>query len=414
MENKDMNNESKVVSSELIDTNINQDEIDNQAVIEETTEGSEDRQLTEITKTLESGGKVPYEEFKKVAQLVFLSEDNREINKNHVNKLVEDFKETKIVLEAIEVIPAETALKKGCVVKDGKDKEITLETKNLKKLFCIGDGQHRAVAIEMYKIKFPDKSIVAHIKLADIPKDMTISKFIKKRNFFQKSWDYNAISKAAIKSGSEEATRILSKAQENKEKYKMSYRATFKIYHLSDVYQKKDVEATSLGQSSDNLKGTNEQYERGNKILDAFLTGFREHPALLKNSAAIDNFISCYMSAPDEKKKQCVENLIAFYKGISESTLSTIEGEVSIPDKQKAFRSAYDKFIEEWEKPESKATWEKAIEKAKNEYQEKVQKEKQEKEEAKKEPEKATKKKSPTQKKNQIKEAIERLTGNNE
>lgn len=414
MENENMNNERKVVSSELIETNINQDEIAAPETFEETTEESEDRQLTEIIKTLESGGKVPYEEFKKVAQLVFLSEDNREINKNHINKLVEDFKATKRVLEAIEVIPAEIALKKGCVVKDGKDKEITLETENLKKLFCIGEGQHRAVGIELYKIQFPKEPIIAYIKLAEIPEDMTISKFIKTRNIFQKSWDCNALSKAAIKSDSEEATRILSKAQENKEKYKMSYRATFKIYHLSDVYQKKDVENTSLGKLSDNLKGTDEQYERGNKILDAFLTGFREHPALLKNSAAIDNFISCYMSAPDDGKKQCVENLIAFYKGISESTLSTIEIEGSIPDKQKAFRSAYNKFIEEWEKPESKATLEKAIEIAENEYQKKVQKEKQEKEEGKKESERATKKKSPTKKKNLIQEAKERLTGNNE
>ncbi|WP_298615253.1 hypothetical protein [uncultured Odoribacter sp.] len=374
MKEKNTGIEENVVSvSELPETVISQVE----SVIGESDEPSLDEtkegEFEEIWKTLKEGGRVLFQKAIKVLKLAFMPEINRKIIKTHVKELAESLKQDKTMLYPIEVIPAEKILEEKILLQDAMGKTIKSEDEDVQKTVGIGNGQHRAYAIMMLMNENKDIELDAYIKFAEIPEGMKISDYIKKGNVNQLGWNYREVAQVVLENKSDEDTRILFCANDCHHKYKMGFRTCFKIFHLSDVYKKADVTNCLNGKKSPKLKGTKEQFERGKRILDSFLIGFRDHPELLKNSAAIDNFISIYMEALDEKKSECVKNLITFYTGVENSTLLEIESKKSIQDKKQAFASAYNQFLKEWNTSEGKAKWTNAVHDATEKYKTKTE-----------------------------------------
>ena len=102
----------------------------------------------------------------------------------------------------------------------------------------------------------------------------------------------------------------------------MTQRAAWKIYKMIDGYRKQKFEdALFYNKLSDELRGTDAEIERGDRIRRAIQVACRNEVRMKRNSAIIDAVIAAYNAVSDVQKAETMDQLMLFITSLSKQTL---------------------------------------------------------------------------------------------
>lgn len=116
----------------------------------------------------------------------------------------------------------------------------------------------------------------------------------------------------------------------------MTQRAAWKIYKMIDGYRKQKFEdALFHNKLSDELRGTDAEIERGDRIRRAIQVACRNEVRMKRNSAIIDAVIAAYNAVSDVQKAETMDQLMLFITSLSKQTLLAAIKADSVNQKQK-------------------------------------------------------------------------------
>ena len=314
-------------------------------------------ELEKIIEDLNKGLPVDLSRFLKAGGRFAYFDKNRKISRSHVNSLMESYKRTGAVLTSIKILPGDEMLKQNYLIHDRSGNNLTLDTPDIKKFYPIIDGQHRvdAIAAWMSNDATKDIPITATLELAKIPEGVSVPAYMGELNLVCEKWDHRATKSLAGLVFESEGTTILSRINECIEEDKMSARGAWKVYKMTDGYNKKKYEsALFTGKLPDELKGTEAEIERGDKIREAIQIGCRNIPKMKRNSAIVDTLIESYNAAPDTDKVRTLDLLLLFTKTLPDNVLTAALGESTVTGKAQLITKAWKEFLTGIESPDTK------------------------------------------------------------
>ena len=286
---------------------------------------------------------------------------NRSIDMKHVEFLFGSFKRVGM-LNSIKVVPARMLIEKGHILRDRAGNILTLATPNIDMYYCILDGQHKVDALALWlaseetRHKPLDNALM---ELVNIPKDVPIGAFIGEYNLACKKWNHHDTQALLAQTFKKEGETVISRIDACVNEDKMSQRAAWKIYKMNDGYKKqKYEEALFKGKLSDELKGTEAEIERGDRILRAIRVACRNVVKMKRNSAIIDAIISAYNAVSDEDKAKTMDRLMLFITSLPKQVLDTAMKEHSVNNKTEIVTQAWKNFQKEIKKEEKKKEYE--------------------------------------------------------
>ena len=279
----------------------------------------------------------------------------------HVEFLFGSFKRVGM-LNSIKVVPARMLIEKGHILRDRAGNILTLATPNIDMYYCILDGQHKVDALALWldseetRHKPLDNALM---ELVNIPKDVPIGAFIGEYNLACKKWNHHDTQALLAQTFKKEGETVISRIDACVNEDKMSQRAAWKIYKMNDGYKKqKYEEALFKGKLSDELKGTEAEIERGDRILRAIRVACRNVVKMKRNSAIIDAIISAYNAVSDEDKAKTMDRLMLFITSLPKQVLDTAMKEHSVNNKTEIVTQAWKNFQKEIKKEEKKKEYE--------------------------------------------------------
>lgn len=310
---------------------------------------------------LSNGEKVGVFDFHRAGGKFAYLDKNRSIDMKHVEFLFGSFKRVGM-LNSIKVVPARMLIEKGHILRDRAGNILTLATPNIDMYYCILDGQHKVDALALWlaseetRHKPLDNALM---ELVNIPKDVPIGAFIGEYNLACKKWNHHDTQALLAQTFKKEGETVISRIDACVNEDKMSQRAAWKIYKMNDGYKKqKYEEALFKGKLSDELKGTEAEIERGDRILRAIRVACRNVVKMKRNSAIIDAIISAYNAVSDEDKAKTMDRLMLFITSLPKQVLDTAMKEHSVNNKTEIVTQAWKNFQKEIKKEEKKKEYE--------------------------------------------------------
>lgn len=274
---------------------------------------------------------------------------NRSVNKKHVEELKVSAKNTKGFLHPIHVITAEEYF---LLYPDRElvygDQVITKDSPGVRRILLILDGQHREEAESELMVEqgYIPTLKVDYVNLLGLYPDQ----WMVETNTQSRNWTSKDRTEYILASNSAEETNI-SVAHKWQQEYGMGERAAYAILNLNDCYTKScQVDYMNDAKSGlpTILKGTQEQRERGVKILHAFEVGFRNNPKMLKNMAAVKLAIEKYVAASDSEKSKIVKLIIFFFTTLDQSVAQNADVVSGVSNKTKMLSEEWNRMSKQF------------------------------------------------------------------
>ncbi|KAA5377638.1 hypothetical protein F2Y61_24995 [Phocaeicola dorei] len=288
----------------------------------------------------------------------------------HVEFLFGSFKRVGM-LNDIKVVAARKLIEKGHILKDRAGNILTLATPNIDMYYCILDGQHKVDALALWLASEETRNIPldARMELVNIPKDVPIGAFIGEYNLACKKWNHRDTETLLVQTFEKEGRTVLSSIEKCVNEDKMTQRAAWKIYKMIDGYRKQKFEdALFYNKLSDELRGTDAEIERGDRIRRAIQVACRNEVRMKRNSAIIDAVIAAYNAVSDVQKAETMDQLMLFITSLSKQTLLAAIKADSVSQKTEVITQAWKNFQKEIKKDGKKEEYEALALNAEEEY----------------------------------------------
>lgn len=307
-----------------------------------------EEQRQKLAAALNNGVPVDYKELVQAGIKLVYMDDNRKISKTHVRNLKESFKRVHTMFNDISVVSALDLQKEGIALHDVAGNELTLQTEGIEYCYAIIDGQHRNEALELYysDASAKDVPLKARVKQIAIPEGIDVRSVLAEYNLIVKRWGCND-TKRFVESMSDGEDTVINRVNKCVAEDGMSTRGAWKIYKLTDGYRKAKLEKAILeGSLTDELKGTQAEIERGDRIRRAIQVGCRHEPKMKRNSAVIDMMISVYNSVADESKASTMHLLLLFITSIPEGKMKVAMDEDTVDKKAEFLKKEWTLFLQ--------------------------------------------------------------------
>ena len=319
---------------------------------------------------LDAGNPVSFVDFLDSGLHLFYVDGNRDVSQKHVKELLDSFKRVQRQLSDIRLCKAKAALEDGCKLHDEDGNELTFGMKDLEDYYAATDGQHRIAALKRYYSddSTKDRPLSAYVRLEDTTNNIGIKTLIVEHNITSKKWTgANTCSYAETFIG--EVDTVMQRIQDCVKKDKMSRRAAWKTYKMLDGYRKGKYEKAILeGNLTDELRGTQAEIERGDKIRRAMQVCCRNEPKMKRNSAIIDFIIAAYNSVADTDKAETMNLLLLFLTSLPEDKIKSALEKDSVEKKSEFFKAEWAVFREEVKTEGNMREFKELAEKAECEY----------------------------------------------
>ena len=315
---------------------------------------------TKISTQLNNGIKVNYFDCLRSGIKFAYLEKNRSIDENHVLSFVESFKRVG-VLNSIKVVAARKLIEEGCIVRDRVGNILSSATPNIDMYYCILDGQHKADALALWIANEETKDVPldASIEPVNIPEAISAGAYIAEYNLTCKKWNHRDTQALLVQAYEKEDTTVLSRIETCVDEDKMSQRGAWKIYKMNDGYKKSKYEdALFNNKLSDELRGTDAEIKRGDRIRRAIQVACRKEVRMKRNSAIIDTIIAAYNAVSDTQKAEVMDLLMLFVTSLPEQVLSAAMKEDSVGKKTEVIIQAWKTFQKEIKKDGKKEEYE--------------------------------------------------------
>lgn len=319
---------------------------------------------------LNNGEKVGAFDFHRAGGKFAYLNKNRLIDMKHVEVLFESIKRVGM-LNSIKVVAARKLIEEGHTLRDRTGNILTLATPNIDMYYCILDGQHKADALALWLANEETRNtpLDARIELVNIPKDFPIGAYIGEYNLACKKWNHRDTEALLVQTFENEGSTVLSKIGKCVNEDKMSQRAAWKIYKMVDGYRKQKFEdALFHNKLSDELRGTDAEIERGNRIRRAIQVACRKEVKMKRNSAIIDAIIAAYNAVSDTQKAETMDLLMLFITSLPEQVLTDAMKEGSVSKKTEIITLAWKNFQKEIKKDGKKEEYKTLALNAEDEY----------------------------------------------
>ena len=209
----------------------------------------------------------------------------------------------------------------------------------------------------------------ARMELVNIPKDVPIGAFIGEYNLACKKWNHRDTETLLVQTFEKEGRTVLSSIEKCVNEDKMTQRAAWKIYKMIDGYRKQKFEdALFYNKLSDELRGTDAEIERGDRIRRAIQVACRNEVRMKRNSAIIDAVIAAYNAVSDVQKAETMDQLMLFITSLSKQTLLAAIKADSVSQKTEVITQAWKNFQKEIKKDGKKEEYEALALNAEEEY----------------------------------------------
>ena len=319
---------------------------------------------------LSNGEKIGAFDFLRVGGKFAYLDKNRQIDGNHVEFLFGSFKRVGM-LNDIKVVAARKLIEEGHTLRDRTGNILTLATPNIDMYYCILDGQHKADALALWLASEETRNIPldARMELVNIPKDFSVGAYIGEYNLACKKWNHHDTEALLVQTFEKEGSTVLSRIENCVNEDKMTQRAAWKIYKMNDGYKRQKYEdALFHNKLSDELRGTDAEIERGDRIRRAIQVACRREIRMKRNSAIIDAVIAAYNAVSDVQKAETMDQLMLFITSLSEQTLLAAIKADSVSQKTEAITQAWKNFQKEIKKDGKKEEYEALALNAEEEY----------------------------------------------
>lgn len=286
---------------------------------------------------LSNGEKVGVFDFHRAGGKFAYLDKNRSIDMKHVEFLFGSFKRVGM-LNSIKVVAARKLIEEGHTLRDRTGNMLTLATPNIDMYYCILDGQHKADALALWLASEETRNIPldARMELVNIPKNFSVGAYIGEYNLACKKWNHRDTETLLVQTFEKEGRTVLSSIEKCVNEDKMTQRAAWKIYKMIDGYRKQKFEdALFYNKLSDELRGTDAEIERGDRIRRAIQVACRNEVRMKRNSAIIDAVIAAYNAVSDVQKAETMDQLMLFITSLSKQTLLAAIKADSVNQKQK-------------------------------------------------------------------------------
>ena len=334
--------------------------------------------LKEIQEQLESGKKVLIDDAIKFGMVVtFVTEWNRDINKKHVSELAANAKNVKSFIQPICCMYADEyfAQYPDRVVEDAQGNKYGNDSAKVisHEVLVILDGQHRFSAEQSLKKQDPTYTPTLRVELVPMADGMKADTWVITMNTHNTNWNSSDRGKFIAASVKDSGETNISVAREWQKKYGIGERNAYMILTFQDCYKKK-LQENYMNNPVDGLpvvlKGSDENIKRGKRTMEAFVVGFRNHPKLIKNMAAIKMLATIYLNANHSEQLDTLNDLLLFFKTIDANKYIKLDDmEAASQEKEiEQLTFAWDKFSHELETPEHRAHYEVVAEEAVQEY----------------------------------------------
>lgn len=319
---------------------------------------------------LNNGEKVGAFDFHRAGGKFAYLDKNRLIDMKHVEVLFESIKRVGM-LNSIKVVAARKLIEGGHTLRDRTGNILTLATPNIDMYYCILDGQHKADALALWLASEETRNtpLDAWMELVNTPKDFPIGAYIGEYNLACKKWSHRDTEALLVQTFENEGSTVLSKIGKCVNEDKMSQRAAWKIYKMVDGYRKQKFEdALFHNKLSDELRGTEAEIERGNRIRRAIQVACRKEVKMKRNSAIIDAIIAAYNAVSDTQKAETMDLLMLFITSLPEQVLTDAMKEGSVSKKTEIITLAWKNFQKEIKKDGKKEEYKTLALNAEDEY----------------------------------------------
>lgn len=315
---------------------------------------------TELKAKLDNGLEVSFSDSCKAGLKFAYLDKNRPINEKHVLVLIESFKRVD-VLNNIKVVLARKLIEEGYIVRDRAGNILSLATPNIDMYYCILDGQHRVDALALWFANEETKDIPldASIELVDIPAGVSIEAYIAEYNLTCEKWNHRDTQRLAAQAFKNEGITVLSRIVACVNEDHMTQRGAWKIFKMNDGYKKSKYEdALFNNKLTDELRGTDAEIKRGDRIRRAIQVACRKVAKMKRNSAIIDAIIAAYNAVSDTQKAEVMELLMLFITSLPEQVLTDAMKESSVSKKTEVITQAWKTFQKEIKKDGKKEEYE--------------------------------------------------------
>lgn len=319
---------------------------------------------------LNNGEKVGAFDFHRAGGKFAYLDKNRLIDMKHVEVLFESIKRVGM-LNSIKVVAARKLIEEGHTLRDRTGNILTLATPNINMYYCILDGQHKADALALWLASEETRNtpLDAWMELVNTPKDFPIGAYIGEYNLACKKWSHRDTEALLVQTFENEGSTVLSKIGKCVNEDKMSQRAAWKIYKMVDGYRKQKFEdALFHNKLSDELRGTEAEIERGNRIRRAIQVACRKEVKMKRNSAIIDAIIAAHNAVSDTQKAETMDLLMLFITSLPEQVLTDAMKEGSVSKKTEIITLAWKNFQKEIKKDGKKEEYKTLALNAEDEY----------------------------------------------
>lgn len=319
---------------------------------------------------LSNGEKVGVFDFHRAGGKFAYLDKNRSIDMKHVEFLFESIKRVGM-LNSIKIVAARKLIEEGHILRDRTGNMLTLATPNIDMYYCILDGQHKADALALWLASEETRNIPldARMELVNIPKDFSVGAYIGEYNLACKKWNHHDTEALLVQTFEKEGSTVLSRIENCVNEDKMTQRAAWKIYKMNDGYKRQKYEdALFHNKLSDELRGTDAEIERGDRIRRAIQVACRKEVRMKRNSAIIDAVIAAYNAVSDVQKAETMDQLMLFITSLSEQTLLAAIKADSVSQKTEAITQAWKNFQKEIKKDGKKEEYEALALNAEEEY----------------------------------------------
>ncbi|MCD8253477.1 MAG: hypothetical protein LUD40_16470, partial [Phocaeicola dorei] len=323
-----------------------------------------------IATLLNNGITVNYFDYLRAGGKFAYIEKNRPIDMKHVEFLLESIKRVGM-LNSIKIVAARKLIEEGHPLRDRTGNILTLATPNIDMYNCILDGQHKADALALWAANEETRNIPleARIELVNIPKGISTGAYIAEYNLACKKWNHRDTEALLVQTFEKEGRTVLSRIEKCVNEDKMTQRAAWKIYKMIDGYRKQKFEdALFHNKLSDELRGTDAEIERGDRIRRAIQVACRKEVRMKRNSAIIDAVIAAYNAVSDVQKAETMDQLMLFITSLSEQTLLAAIKADSVSQKTETITQAWKNFQKEIKKDGKKEEYEALALNAEEEY----------------------------------------------
>lgn len=313
----------------------------------------------EIYTQLNNGIKVNYLDCLKAGIKLAYLDKNRSIDENHVLSFVESFKRVG-VLNSIKVVAARKLIEEGYTVRDRVGNILSLATPNIDMYYCIVDGQHKADALALWLANEETKDIPldASIELVNIPKGVSVGAYIAEYNLTCKKWNHHDTQELLSQTFEREGITVLLRIRVCVDEDHMTQRGAWKVYKMNDGYKKSKYEdALFNNKLSDELRGTDAEIKRGDRIRRAIQVACRKVAKMKRNSAIIDAIIAAYNAVSDTQKAEIMDLLMLFITSLPEQVLTDAMKESSVSKKTEVITQAWKTFQKEIKKDGKKGEY---------------------------------------------------------